>query len=214
MGRANAKPVPESGTKQLSLPRRNAASRDNRNPRKTVTRPGKAGPTEIHRPVSAGALVLAVVRVQDLCRDATPIGDLVALLAGPIANCLVLFTVGGRRPRTRHTRPRNALAAPRAPGMVVKRLNTKQIGGGFFGGDFTADPVLEELLIDPMGVLGNMSTTALFKPYPLEPRPMADGEEDDEEAVVHEPRERPKGDLYVTGVTFKGGGFFLYRFGI
>lgn len=96
-----------------------------------------------------------------------------------------------------------------APGMLVKRLNTKQIGGGFFGGDFTVDPVLEELLVDPMGVLGNVSTTALFKPYPVEPRPMVDGEEDDEEAVVHEPRERPKGDLYVTGLTFKGGVFFF-----
>lgn len=92
-----------------------------------------------------------------------------------------------------------------SPGMVVKRINTKQLGGGFFGGGYTADPIVE-LLIKDDGKLGNMTTTSVFKAHKIEaPVKAKQEEQDDEEMMVEEQTTgQPKGDLFITGLQFKG----------
>ncbi|KAF8538423.1 hypothetical protein BDD12DRAFT_885201 [Trichophaea hybrida] len=92
------------------------------------------------------------------------------------------------------------------PGMLVKRVNTKQLGGDFFGGGYTADPIVEELVVDGMGRLANMSTTALFRPYVVEDVGKKEGEEEEEEEEEEElePVGKQKGDLFVSGLTFEG----------
>jgi len=107
-------------------------------------------------------------------------------------------------------------ATASGPGMLVKRVNTNQLGGDFFGGGYTADPIVEELIVDGQGGMANMSTTALFRPYVVEAAARKGGaEEDDEEgedfeAEGPEPVGKPKGDLFVTGLTFKGKLHLLY----
>ncbi|CCX04971.1 hypothetical protein FPQ18DRAFT_280432 [Pyronema domesticum] len=89
------------------------------------------------------------------------------------------------------------------PGMMVKRFSTKQIGSSFYGGGYTAPPAVEEIIMDGHGVLGNMSTTAIFVPYEAEKKERVIRDDDDDEEEI-EYAEKPKGDLLVTGLTFKG----------
>jgi hypothetical protein len=102
-------------------------------------------------------------------------------------------------------------------GMVVKRINTKQLGSTFFGGGFTANPIIEELIMDA-GKLSNISTTAIFKPNQFNTQidseieaPLAEdgeGNEVDEQLLL---TPQVKGDLYITGLLSKGKCFLLIR---
>lgn len=74
------------------------------------------------------------------------------------------------------------LAGTIPAGSVVARIGTAQLGSGFFGGGFTAVPVVEEVLVDMGGRWINASTTAVFR---------------EREGVA-------EGDLYVTGLTGRG----------
>jgi hypothetical protein len=99
------------------------------------------------------------------------------------------------------------------PGMVVKRINTKQLGGDFFGGGYTADPIVETLIMDG-GRLGNMTTTALFRPYVVEAPAQSEGEDDDEDVVVEKALVgKPRGDLFITGPEHEGKSITKYRQG-
>lgn len=91
-----------------------------------------------------------------------------------------------------------------SPGTVIKRINTKQLGGGFFGGGYTADPIVE-LLVKDDGKFANMTTSSVFKSYQVEaPVKIEPKEEDDEEMVPEQPLGKTKGDLFITGLQFKG----------
>jgi len=97
-----------------------------------------------------------------------------------------------------------------APGMVVKRINTKQLGGGFFGGGYTADPIVE-LLVKDDGKLANMTTTSIFKAYKAGSSAGMEENEAEDEDVPEEQQMKPKGDLFVTGLQFRGGNFLSCR---
>lgn len=94
-------------------------------------------------------------------------------------------------------------AAKDGPGMVVKRINTKQLGGGFFGGGYTADPIVETLIVDG-GLVANMTTTSVFRPYPVEAPAAGEGEGEGEDEMEEKPLGKPKGDLFITGLQHRG----------
>ncbi|TGZ84178.1 hypothetical protein EX30DRAFT_338731 [Ascodesmis nigricans] len=89
------------------------------------------------------------------------------------------------------------------PGMIIKRVNTNQLGSGFFGEGYTSDPVVETIVVDGYGKVMNVSSTAWFKPYEVQKKlEVEEDREDDDE--VEETQDVVKGDLYVTGIKSKG----------
>lgn len=109
-------------------------------------------------------------------------------------------------------------------GFVVKRVNTRQLGKGFYGEGFTADPIVEEVVVDYEGRLMNASTTAVWREVLVEGEDeevlVEEGEEGDEGKEEEEQEEgeeeggenktsrkhtkKPRGELFVTGLTSRG----------
>lgn len=102
----------------------------------------------------------------------------------------------------------------KGPGMVVKRFGTGQLGEGFYGEGYTVAPAVEVLVMDD-GRLQNASTSVVFRPYKVEEvvekeerQGWEDEEEEEEEPVVEATGPAPvKGDLYITGLQFRGESF-------
>ncbi|KAI5779064.1 hypothetical protein EDC01DRAFT_731326 [Geopyxis carbonaria] len=102
------------------------------------------------------------------------------------------------------------------PGMVVKRVNTRQLGQGFYGKGYTAPPVVEEVVMDAFGRMVNVSSSVIFRPYDVEVPVEAEAEgeaekkgsddddEEEEELEVPGGKVKVKGDLFITGIASKG----------
>lgn len=95
-----------------------------------------------------------------------------------------------------------------APGSIVGRISTKQLGSAFFGekGGYTSTPVVDEMFVDIQGRWINASSTAILREKKIQPL--------DEEAEIDEDDEVARGaselgDLYVTGLTTSGECAFL-----
>ncbi|KAH8148246.1 uncharacterized protein LAJ45_07698 [Morchella importuna] len=90
-----------------------------------------------------------------------------------------------------------------APGSIVGRISTKQLGSAFFGekGGYTSTPVVDEMFVDIQGRWINASSTAILREKKIQPL--------DEEAEIEEDDEVARGaselgDLYITGLTTSG----------
>lgn len=101
----------------------------------------------------------------------------------------------------------------KGPGSVVKRVNVRELGEGFYGKGFTASPKVEMVYLDAEGVLANASTTVAFALYDVEAKAEKgeeEEEEDDEDEEAEVDEKARKGDLYVTGL--RSPGKFPVRF--
>lgn len=96
------------------------------------------------------------------------------------------------------------------PGMAVKRVSVKQLGEGFYGRGFTAQPTVETVVVDGMGKVANGTSTVLFRKYEeenakkQEPEKSIVEDEDEDEDVGELDAGVPRGELYITGLKNMG----------
>jgi len=126
------------------------------------------------------------------------LGDNIGLFGGD------LYVAGPAQAHMLEEVMEDPLNAKKGTGMVVKRFNTKQLGSAFFGAGYTADPVVETLILDA-GKLGNCSTTSIFVPGDGKKVAEEEGHDGLEDIAGQDKLARTaKGVLYLTGLVFFG----------
>lgn len=92
------------------------------------------------------------------------------------------------------------------PGMAVKRVNVKQLGEGFYGKGYTAQPTVETVVVDGNGRIANGTSTVLFRKYQEDKKKQEKVvvENEDDEDIGELDAGVPKGDLYITGLKNMG----------